>query len=31
MPVEIYDEIKRILGDQSGSERPAEALLATAE
>jgi len=31
MPVEIFDEIKRILGDQPGTESPAESLLATGE
>jgi 2-oxoglutarate ferredoxin oxidoreductase subunit alpha len=31
MPVEIFDEIKRILGDQPGIESPAETLLATGE
>ena len=31
MPVEIFGEIKRILGDQPGIESPAETLLATGE
>jgi 2-oxoglutarate ferredoxin oxidoreductase subunit alpha len=31
MPVEIFDEIKRLLGDQPDSESPAETFLATGE
>ncbi|MBW1757331.1 MAG: 2-oxoacid:acceptor oxidoreductase family protein, partial [Deltaproteobacteria bacterium] len=31
MPVELFDEIKRLLGDQQGIESPAKTLLATGE